>query len=280
LSDEGSRERIRDRVARSRGARVAAFPIRARSVAAYDARVVGRSIRWLATSREHTNLTYDLSELNWTHLAWFVSEVAGVSVGEARRFIDEGRSDIELSAHVRRLTQESDRRGLADLDVRMGRRLGWYALARILRPKLVIETGTDKGLGSVALAQALRRNESGRLVSIDINPNAGYLTRGYEGVVELVTADSAAWLASSHEPIDLFIHDSLHTRDYETSELEAIANRLSAGAVVLSDNSHVTDALPTWAESCGRRFLHFQEVPRDHWYPGGGIGASWRGSDD
>ena len=36
-----------------------------------------------------------------------------------------------------------------------GRRLGWYALVRALKPRTVVETGADKGLGSCVLA-ALR----------------------------------------------------------------------------------------------------------------------------
>src|SRR5690606_39568112 len=41
-------------------------------VARHDARMIGTSLRWLFTSREHHNYTYDLTPLNRSHLAWFV----------------------------------------------------------------------------------------------------------------------------------------------------------------------------------------------------------------
>lgn len=267
---------LRSRIAGSRGARVAALPMRVRAVTAHDTQVVRASLRWLITSKEHTNYTYDLSELNWEHLAWWVSAVTGCGVAEARSVLNEGRFDGQLRQHVTTLTASSSRRGLADLDVRLGRRIGWYALVRILRPAHVIETGTDKGLGSVTLAQALRRNGTGKLTTLDVNENAGYLIRGYEDTVELVIADSVGWLDTLDRPVDLFIHDSLHSRQHELSELRAVEGVLSPDAVVLSDNSHVTDALPSWAEAQGWSFLFFSEVPTDHWYPGGGIGAAFR----
>lgn len=266
---------IRSKIAASRGARLAALPLRMRAVGKYDATVLRRSLNWLATSKEHTNYTYDLTELNWQHLAWWVAEVAGVSIDEARTAVDEGRSDMQLRDHVRILTLESSRRGLADADVHLGRRIGWYALVRILRPEHVVETGTDKGLGSVTIAQAIRRNGSGKLTTLDVNEHAGYLIQGYEDTVELVVADSVEWLNGLEEPVELFIHDSLHSREHEISELRAVERRLSPNATVLSDNSHVTDALSTWAEGRGWRFLFFAETPKDHWYPGGGIGAAW-----
>ncbi|MGH8939556.1 MAG: class I SAM-dependent methyltransferase, partial [Actinomycetes bacterium] len=61
-------------------------------------------------------------------------------------------------------------------------------------------------------------------------------------------------LRSLDRPVDFFLHDSLHTREHEAAEYEAVAGRLTEQAVVLSDNAHVTDALPAWAEATGRRF--------------------------
>src|SRR5690606_28957548 len=123
------------------------------------------------TSREHTNYTYDLSDLNRTYLAWFVANVAGIDVAEARGYLDEVFEDRELARHVIDATMASARRGLADPVARIGRRAGWYALVRATRPRHIVETGTDKGLGAVVLAAALLRNGTGRLTTIDINPS-------------------------------------------------------------------------------------------------------------
>lgn len=78
------------------------------------------------------------------------------------------------------------------------------------------------------------------------------------------------------QPVDLFIHDSLHTREYETKEYEAVERLMATAGIVLSDNAHSTDALPAWAEKSGRRFFYFAEKPAEHWYPGAGIGAARR----
>ena len=46
---------------------------------------------------------------------------------------------------------------------------------RATKPKIVVETGTEKGLGSLVLAEALIKNESGRLITIDMEPSSGLL---------------------------------------------------------------------------------------------------------
>lgn len=266
---------VRSRVANSRWARTAAMPQRIRAIARINARQIGASFRWLAQSREHTNFTYELSDLNRVHLSWWVSLVSGHSVAESREAIEELASDRWLIDHVRVATEGAGRSGLYDKEARFGRRLGWYALVRLTRPELVIETGTDKGLGALAIARALQRNGTGRLITMDINPDAGQLLRDFEGPWDIEIGDSIQLLSSVDEPVNMFIHDSLHTSAHEAAELSAIQDRLASSALTISDNSHVTDVLPTWAETHDKRFLFFAEKPRDHWYPGGGIGAAW-----
>jgi len=263
------------RLAGSPLARLAALPVRLRTVLRHDARVLAASGRWLVRSREHTNYTFELTPLNRVHLAWWVANAVGAPVERIRGYMDEADADAALKAHVREATARSDRRRLADPDVHLHRRLGWYALVRELQPEWVVETGTDKGLGSVVLAAALLRNGHGRLITMDINPTAGYLIGGpYAEVTELRVGDSLASLGAMEEPVDFFLHDSWHSRDHELAEYQAVAPRLADGAVVLSDNSHVMDALPAWAELTGRRFHYFAEEPQDHWYPGAGIGLA------
>jgi hypothetical protein len=262
-------------VANSRFARLAAFPFRAAHVARFNARILALSGRWLVRSREHTNYTFHLEPLNLEHLAWWVADVADVHVTDARKYMAEAEDDEQLKRHVQAATLDSSRRRLADTEVRLHKRLGWYALVRALRPLHVVETGTDKGLGAVVLAAALLRNGEGRLTTMDVNPNAGYLIqREYATVTTLTIADSLQAIPKLPRPVDFFLHDSCHTRTHEFAEYQAVAPLLSERAVVLSDNSHGSDALPTWAEATGRRFSYFQERPVGHWYPGGGIGLA------
>ncbi len=162
-----------------------AFSVRSASVVRHVLGEVRRSLRWLVGTREHTNYTFELTPLNIEHLAWWVAHVTDIDVATARTYIREAQEDGELRDHVLEATRRSKRWRLADSEVRLHKRLGWYALVRATRPELVVETGTDKGLGAVVLAAAVLRNGAGRVMTVDVNPNAGYLVTGrYASVVE------------------------------------------------------------------------------------------------
>ncbi len=265
----------REAVAGSRLAPLAALPLRLRSVARHDARVFAQSARWLVRSREHTNYTYGLTPLNLRYLAWWVSQLTHVPLTVASAYISEILTDERFVEHVRTFTASSDRRHLADKEVRIGRRAGWYAIVRATRPEYIVEAGTDKGLGSCVIASALLKNDFGQLTTMDLNRKSGYLIAGaYSEVTTRLLGDSVELLEKRQEPVDIFLHDSLHTREHELKEYHAVETLLRPKAVVLSDNAHLSDALAHWAEATGRSFFYFHEEPGDHWWPGDGIGAA------
>jgi predicted O-methyltransferase YrrM len=274
--------RLRRAVSRTPFAPIAAFPFRLSKVVRYDLRILRLSGRWLVTSREHHNYTYDLTALNREHLAWFVSDVCATPVRQVRGWMAELESDDELRRHIENTTATSTRRGLADRRARYARRAGWYAMVRAHKPARVVETGTDKGLGTCVIAAALLRNAAegypGRVTSIDLNPEAGYLTKAepWAGVIDVITGDSVAALAALTDPVDIFLHDSDHSAAHERRELTAIEPNLAKDAIVLTDNVTKTRVLAQHAEATERRFLAFREQPARHWYPGDGIGAAWR----
>ena len=246
-------------------------------VARYDAHLIGRSVDWLVHSRETTNFTYDLDSLNTDQLCWFVSAVAGAKIGQVRAWMQELEDDTYLAEQLTKRMSSNPRRGICATEPHWARRIGWYALVRALQPDHVVETGTQLGLGSCAIAAALLRNGHGRLTTIDIDPEAGYLIGGqWASVIDRRIDDSTEVLAGLRD-VDMFIHDSLHTYDYETRELTAVEPNLRADATILSDNAHESSALSDWAERSGRHYLFFKEQPRDHWWPGDGIGAAWAG---
>lgn len=240
--------------------------------------------RWLEESREETNFTYDLTELNLRHLCAFLEAVTGRPARTARGVVDELLGDRDLADHVRRETERSPCAMEADPVARYGRRAGWYALVRLLRPRLVVETGVDKGLGACVIAAALRRNAAegapGRYVGTDLHPDAGWLFCGpYAAHGEILRGDSIDSLTRVSGPIDLFIADSCHEQGYERREYEAVADQLAPGAVLISDTAHGSPALVDYAADTGRRFLFWREEPRGHWYPGAGIGVAWTPRD-
>lgn len=245
----------------------------------YYRRRVGLVVTRSFTSPEVTNFTYDLTGTNCGYLAHLISVVSRQPLAAIQGYIDEVRGDMALHGHINSAMQA---RGLETPSHAgpFGRRLGWYALVRALKPGVVVETGVDRGHGSVLLCAALLRNAQegrpGRYFGTDINPQAGWLLSGrYAETGKILYGDSIASLSALNETIGLFINDSDHSADYEEKEYHIIAPKLAPDAILIGDNAHVTDRLMRFAEATGRDFLYFQEEPKDHWYPGGGIGLAF-----
>jgi predicted O-methyltransferase YrrM len=238
-------------------------------------------LRWGFKSNEFTNYTYHLTELNMTYLTNTIALVTGKDYNTVLGYINEALHDEVLNNYISEETQKSPFGRWADKEVRFGRRLGWYAFARIIKPKVIVETGVDKGLGSVLLCAALLRNREegyeGKFYGTDINPEAGYLLSGkYKEVGEILYGDSIESLKKFPYKIDLFINDSDHSKEYEYQEYITIKDLLTDNSVVLGDNSHITDKLVKFSRETGRNFVFFGEKPKDHWYPGAGIGISYK----
>lgn len=235
---------------------------------------------WLVKSKETTNFTYELTPTNKRYLASLIADIVQKPYTDILHYMAELDDDAELKLHIR-ATTEAEKRETADAEARYGRRIGWYAITRAMKPSVVVETGVDKGLGSCVLTAALARNSiegsQGHYYGTDLNPQAGFLLRGrYKAFGDILYGDSIRSLQQLPGPIDLFVNDSNHTAEYERAEYETVASKLSNHAIILGDNCHCTDELLTFASTTGRQFVYFQEQPHRHWYPGGGIGIAFR----
>lgn len=235
---------------------------------------------WLFRSKETSNFTYHLTQSNIDYLACFIATVTSSSRAKIREYIRELEDDEQLRNHVLRVASSGKHYIEIDRDFDFGRRLGWYAVVRAMKPRVVVETGVEQGLGSLAITAALKRNATegapGIYRGTDINPHAGYLFQGeYCEWGEILYGDSIQSLGALNQKIDVFINDSDHSAEYEGREYETVADKLADRAIILGDNSHVTDQLYQFAMRSGRQFLYFQERPKDHWYPGAGIGAAF-----
>ena len=209
----------------------------------------------------------------------------------ARFYREAGRSGIGL--HLRDCSAEYMR--AADsrfypgtIDPAEGSFL--YALVRALKPQFVVETGVANGSSSSYLLAALERNGRGRLLSIDLpfHDTAGEITPVLQGTtIELVDSSpipsgrEPGWMvperlrgrwelrlgdardllpaAVEEAELDLFFHDSLHTREHMLFEFRTAWPRLRTGGVLASDDVFLRkhDALPAFAESVGCRFTTF-----------------------
>jgi len=253
----------------------------------YRAAIAGRMIgehtlgvaRWLFGSREFSNFTYHLTELNRRQLAHFLSGALDVGVAQVTGYVDEILEDERLRRHIAERTRASEMGWMADSEARYGRRVGWYAIVRITKPKAVIETGVDKGLGTCVLAAALLENGRegfpGKVYGIDVNDHAGWLvSEPYSSVAELLVGDSHPILSRIRRDVDVLIHDSLHTYEHESREYELVGDLLVPGAVLVSDAAHASAALMDFAEARGWGYYYWQEQPEAHVYEGAGIGLA------
>ena len=268
---------IRARILQSKALPLLVFPYRSRLVVRHLARSFKKSILWLFRNKEFANFTYDLTTANKEYLAWFVADICDVPVMQIRDYFIELETNSQLDEYIKTGLANHRRGNEIDRQAFFGRRIGWYAIVRATKPSVVVETGTEKGLGSLVLAEALIKNGAGRLITVDMEPSSGLLIGAeYGEVIERMIDDSLSAI-SKIDQIDLFIHDSDHSAEHEAQEFELLESRLTADAIVLSDNSHATTELANWSLRNGRRFMYFAEEPLNHWYPGAGIGVSMKG---
>lgn len=122
-----------------------------------------------------------------------------------------------------------------------------WCLVRHLRPRTVVETGVAHGVTTRFILEAMERNGCGRLYSIDLPPNdpqaAGEIGFAVDGVApqrwQLVRGSSRQrlpGLLAELGTIDLFVHDSLHSRRNVCFEVTAARRHLRAGGVVVVDD--------------------------------------------
>lgn len=235
-------------------------------------------ISWSFKRTENSNFYYDLTDKNKLELVNAVSIATESSPDVVHGYLEEILQDLRLRQHIRE-TFICDK-SMKHSSLQLGRRIGWYAFVRALKPRLVVETGVHQGVGALVLISALMRNVDegydGRYLGTDIDPNAGELIKGKYGNLGRVRyGDSIESLKSLEGPIDLFVNDSDHSAHYEAREYRTIEKIIAPNAIILGDNSHVTSSLLDFSKEHGRSFLLFREEPKNHWYPGAGIGISF-----
>lgn len=161
-------------------------------------------------------------------------------------------------------------------EIKQGRLL--YFLCRLLRPKVVVETGVASGLSSCYILRSLQESRMGRLVSIDL-PNFERVleetTEGYRAVALLPEGEQPGWLVPAslkerwqliigktqevlekvlHDcgEIDLFLHDSEHTYECMMFEYTTAWEHLRPGGLLLSDDVGWNEAFFEFAQTVGR----------------------------
>lgn len=127
-----------------------------------------------------------------------------------------------------------------------------HLLCRAMRPSTVMETGVGRGVTSAFVLQALHLNAHGHLWSIDLPPRRA---KGSEQGIAVPRRLHERWclvvgsarrelprVLSQAGALDLFVHDSLHTRRHMLWEFETAWTHLRPRGWIVSDDVEGNDA--------------------------------------
>ncbi len=149
---------------------------------------------------------------------------------------------------------------------------GLYIFCRLLKPKIVIETGVASGISSTYILKGLEDNDYGKLISID-KPN-------YNERVSLVIpkGKEIGWMVPKNlrnrwelklgisqellkpildkiSQIDIFLHDSEHTYTNMMFEFETVWPHLRNDGLLLSDDIGWNNAFQDFAKKVNRNYI-------------------------
>ena len=121
-----------------------------------------------------------------------------------------------------------------------------YSIIRKTKPRIVIETGIANGLSTRLILSALNKNEQGKLISVDINNDAGGLLNCF---------NTSRWICKIGKPkeglmgalnmvdeLDIFIHDSDHSYENMLFEYQNAYKKIARGGLLLSDDVNANNA--------------------------------------
>ena len=88
-----------------------------------------------------------------------ISAIVQKDYNEIMRYINEIEEDNQLWEHFRKqIGNNPYLKSYYGNKMLIGRRAGWYAVVRALKPKVVIETGVATGIGACVVSAALMKN--------------------------------------------------------------------------------------------------------------------------
>ena len=121
-----------------------------------------------------------------------------------------------------------------------------YVLTKLLQPKLVLETGVANGLTTDMILKQLPRDS--KLHSFDVNYETLYSVNKNAGWDwHLIDSNNPKksferHLHSFSEKFDIWIHDSDHSKFWQTFEYKLALNSLRNGGFLVSDDVNTSDA--------------------------------------
>lgn len=179
----------------------------------------------------------------------FLAAHTGSRVAEIRRLMREPFEDLTFLGHLQSSERRLQEQEIQSADLFAKKIRIQYAILRALRPQVVVETGVANGVSTSFFLYALHRNGAGTLHSIEIG-DPKYLPAGaapgwlvpewLRGRWNLHLGDARALLSpllTELGPVDVFIHDSLHTYEHMMFEFQQAYPRLKEGGFLLADDA-------------------------------------------
>lgn len=114
-----------------------------------------------------------------------------------------------------------------------------YALVRLLKPKVILETGCYKGGASMAMARAAEANERGRVITCETNKDLYEQSPSHVRLA--VSNQEGVWVCQHLTNVDLAFIDSSGDRIEEVRNLQ-----LTPHAVVVLHDSKRPQYKPIW----------------------------------
>ena len=171
---------------------------------------------------ELSNFTYKIKNKN--EIIHIINVLTGAGYKEIISILDE--VNINNSNMKKVFSDKYFKRYDSDI---FGRRLIWYAITRIIKPDIVIESGVFEGLGSALLTMGLFQNfkENPKIrpkfIGIDIKLKNYYLNPQFDKIdIELNEIDSIDFLNKFNEKKKkkiLYISDAKHDPEFEKKSI-------------------------------------------------------------
>src|SRR5271165_1158252 len=123
-----------------------------------------------------------------------------------------------------------------------------YALVRATRPTTVVEFGMSFGISAVHLASAVRDNGNGRVVTTELSATKiaaakqTFADTGLDDLITILEGDALSTLAGLDGPAEFVLLDGW--KELYLPVIKLLQSHLSAGALVVADNTEMSDAKP------------------------------------
>lgn len=179
----------------------------------------------------------------------FLSRLTGAEPRQIRAYLNEPPNTPGFGQHLLAVANQFQTLAIESADLFAKKILNQYAAVRALAPRCIVETGIANGVSSSYLLLAIQKNGFGELHSIGLSDpaylpagrNPGWLVPEWlrePWQIHLGDArEVLPGILANHKPIDVFIHDSLHTYEHMFWEYQTAFPALRPGGLLISDDA-------------------------------------------